>query len=58
MSRLVHRCVESFPELLARFPLVGRLLAPRAPDDCIATRIAGLGTCRSIYCKPVRVVAH
>lgn len=58
MSRIVHRCVQSLPELLARFPLVGLLLAPRASDDCIATRIVGLGACRSVYCKPVRVVAR
>lgn len=58
MSRFANLCMGSLPTLLAAFPLFGLLLTSRSTDDCIASRIPGLGDCKSVYCKPVRRMSH
>lgn len=57
MSRWLHFYTASLDTLRSALPIVGALVAIRPEKTDIATRIPGLGECRSTYCAPVRARA-
>ncbi|MEP7041692.1 MAG: hypothetical protein ABI843_01440 [Dokdonella sp.] len=57
MSRWIHLYSNSIVVLRGMLPVVAALLAIRPENTSIATRIPGLGDCKSTYCKPERRVA-
>ncbi len=56
MSEFVRVCSESVLGLRNLLPVLATLVAVRTGRVFIATSIAGLGPCKSTFCKPERRV--